>query len=48
MDKKDDRIKISSEILNAIKYVKMLGQEKFFLSKVITIIFLGLLKTKGD
>jgi ABC-type bacteriocin/lantibiotic exporter with double-glycine peptidase domain len=34
MDKKDDRMKVSSEILNAIKYVKMLGQEKFFLKKV--------------
>ena len=34
MQKKDERMKISSEILTGIKYVKMSGWEEPFLEKV--------------
>ena len=34
MEKRDDRMKVSNEILNGIKYIKMGGWEEFFLKKV--------------
>ena len=34
MKKRDDRMKVSNEILNGIKYIKMGGWEEFFLKKV--------------
>ena len=34
MEEKDIRMKISNEILNGIKYIKMGGWEEFFLKKV--------------
>ncbi len=38
MVKKDDRMKITTEILNGIKYIKMSGWEKAFLEKVKELI----------
>jgi len=35
MEKKDERMKVSTEILNGIKYIKMSGWEEAFLKKVI-------------
>jgi len=37
MEKKDERMKVTTEILNGIKYIKMSGWEKVFLNKVIII-----------
>jgi len=34
MVKKDERMKITTEILNGIKYIKMSGWEQAFLQKV--------------
>jgi len=34
MEKKDERMKVSTEILNGIKYIKMSGWEEAFLQKV--------------
>jgi len=36
MKKKDERMKLSTEILNGIKYIKMSGWEEAFLEKVKT------------
>jgi len=35
MEKKDERMKVSTEILNGIKYIKMSGWEEAFLKKVL-------------
>jgi len=35
MGKKDERMAVTTEILNGIKYIKMSGWEKAFLQKVI-------------
>ena len=34
MGKKDERIKLTNEILNGVKYIKMSGWEDYFLRKV--------------
>ena len=34
MEKKDERMAVTTEILNGIKYIKMSGWEKAFLKKV--------------
>jgi len=34
MGQKDERMKVTTEILNGIKYIKMSGWENAFLSKV--------------
>lgn len=34
MEKKDDRMKLTNEIMNGIKYIKMSGSEEYFLQKV--------------
>lgn len=45
MDKKDERMKITNEILNGIKYIKMSGWEQAFLKKVAHINLLVLITT---
>jgi len=37
MTKKDERMKVTTEILNGIKYIKMSGWEKSFLNEVILL-----------
>ena len=34
MEKKDERMKVTTEVLNGIKYIKMSGWEQAFLAKV--------------
>lgn len=35
MGKRDERMKLTTEILNGIKFIKMNGWEDYFLTKVI-------------
>jgi len=41
MEKKDERMKATTEVLNGIKYIKMSGWEKAFLEKVKIKKFFG-------
>ena len=45
MKKKDERMKLSTEILNGIKYIKMSGWEEAFLEKVTNSSFINLIIT---
>jgi len=48
MKKKDERMKLSTEILNGIKYIKLSGWEEAFLEKVISFINLILTQSKAN
>jgi len=43
MTKKDERMKVTTEILNGIKYIKMSGWEKSFLNKVFSLMKIKLI-----